>query len=143
MVWLLAGSAMVFAAGRTRIDPLAQARDMEPERNALAALQRFQPVVIFDETKSDRPAVGIRFHANIDEKLTDDDLAHLKKVPHLRSLDLGSRHISDAGLESLKGLTELEGLDLRWNKVTAAGVVRLIKGLPTANPAIHLEVREQ
>jgi hypothetical protein len=128
--WVLAASVTALAADLTRIDSIARPSDMESERKALATLQRFRPLVTFDETKPDRHVVGIRFHANINQKLTDDDLVNLKKMPHLRSLDPGSQHISDAGLESLKGLTELEGLDLRWNKVTAPGVVRLVKGLP-------------
>ena len=41
-----------------------------------------------------------------------------------------STNITDAGLEHLKGLTNLEELDLRWTKVTDAGVAKLQQALP-------------
>jgi endonuclease YncB( thermonuclease family) len=108
---------------------VARACDVESEPKALAALQSFQPVVTFDENMPDKRVVGIRFRPNISQKVTDEDLIHLKNLPHLRSLDVGSQKISDRGLEHLIGLTELEGLDVRWNKLTAPAVVRVVKGM--------------
>jgi hypothetical protein len=156
LAWVLAGSATALAADLRMVKlsfPGVRASTIAPaafgiavgppqpaknvqetlaefERNALAALGDFKPIVTIDETRPGKPTVRIRFHSNVDKKLTDDDLIHLKVILHLQSLDMGSQRISDAGLEHLKGLTQLEELDLRWNKVTAEGVVRLVKRLP-------------
>jgi hypothetical protein len=48
----------------------------------------------------------------------------------LRTLNLSDTPISDAGLEHLKGLTQLQGLMLAHTKVTDAGVRELQKALP-------------
>jgi hypothetical protein len=42
----------------------------------------------------------------------------------------GNDQITDAGLVHLKGLTNLECLDVKWTKVTEAGVKDLQKALP-------------
>ncbi len=40
-------------------------------------------------------------------KVTDAGLKHLKGLTNLQSLDLGQTQVTDAGLEPLKGLTQL------------------------------------
>ncbi len=65
-------------------------------------------------------------------KPQDADLAKLKDVTALQSLDLYSCYgITDAGLAHLKGLTSLQWLYLNGcNKVTDAGRAALKKSLP-------------
>jgi HEAT repeat protein len=58
----------------------------------------------------------------------DEALAHLQRLPRVRSLDLSRARTSDAGLVHLKALTGLESLDLSSTRITDAGLVHL-KGL--------------
>lgn len=56
----------------------------------------------------------------------DAGLAHLKGLANLQTLDLGQNSgITDAGLEHLKGLTQLRDLDLAETKITDAGLATL------------------
>jgi endonuclease YncB( thermonuclease family) len=103
--------------------------ETESERRPLAALRRFDPVVTHDETRRGRPVINIQFRANTLDKVADDDLVHLKSFFNLRSLDVPSApKVTDAGLEHLKGLRPLMELNVNWTKVSAAGVVRLVRG---------------
>ena len=61
--------------------------------------------------------------------MTDAGLEHLKGLTQLQSLDLTDTKVTDAGLEHLKGLTQLQSLNLMETEVTDAGLVHL-KGLP-------------
>jgi Leucine Rich repeat len=66
-----------------------------------------------------------------DSVLTDADLDHLKNLLSLRNLQLtrsgprGGVCISDAGIDRLKGLTNLEHLGLAGTQITDAGLVCL------------------
>ncbi|MCX6875518.1 MAG: hypothetical protein NTW21_17175 [Verrucomicrobia bacterium] len=71
--------------------------------------------------------------------ITDDGLAHLKGLQHLKGLWLNREdypkpgqpsapRVTDAGMEHLKGLTDLENLNLMGQAVTDAGLEHL-KGL--------------
>ena len=44
--------------------------------------------------------------------MTDAGLEHLKGLTQLQSLCLGNTKVTDAGLEHLKGLTQLQSLHL-------------------------------
>ena len=57
-------------------------------------------------------------------------LEHLKGLSQLQQLDLSNTKISDAGLEDLKGLTKLLYLSLDHTNVTDAGVTKLRQALP-------------
>ncbi len=61
-------------------------------------------------------------------QVTDAGLEHLKGLTNLRRLYLSGTKVTDAGLEHLKGLTNLEHLSLSSTKVTDAGLEHL-KGL--------------
>jgi endonuclease YncB( thermonuclease family) len=105
----------------------AEAADSEAKDKALASIRKFDPILTVDETRPGKPVVAIQFRANAG-KVTDDDLVHLKQFPELRSVDIPSKPlVTDAGLEHLVGLTQLEVLNLNWTKVTPEGVVRLVK----------------
>jgi len=58
-------------------------------------------------------------------KVTDADLERLKGLTDLQSLDLSGTEITVAGLVHLKGLTDLQSLDLTRTDITDAGLVHL------------------
>jgi hypothetical protein len=47
--------------------------------------------------------------------ITDEDLARLKRLPHLHSLQIRGRKLSDADLDQLRSLTDLEWISL-WQE---------------------------
>lgn len=55
----------------------------------------------------------------------DETLVHLDELAHLRSLDLGQTQVTDAGLGSLKGMSELESLKLEGIPITNEGLAHL------------------
>jgi Leucine-rich repeat (LRR) protein len=57
-------------------------------------------------------------------------MEHLKGLRQLQKLDLGGAKVTDAGLEHLKGLTKLQSLDLIFTNVTDQGVKKLQQALP-------------
>jgi hypothetical protein len=59
--------------------------------------------------------------------LTAEKLAELKQV---KRLSLSGSSLGDEGIKHLEGLKNLESIDLRQTKVTAAGIDRLQKALP-------------
>ena len=63
-------------------------------------------------------------------RITDAGMVHLKGLTNLQSLDLRKTKITDAGLVHLKGLNKLQWLYLMGTKVTDAGVSDLKKSLP-------------
>ena len=63
-------------------------------------------------------------------QLTDAGLAHLKGLTNLQTLDLKGTQVSDAGLTHLKLLTNLQTLWLLGTQVSVAGVQELQKALP-------------
>jgi Leucine-rich repeat (LRR) protein len=105
-----------------------RADDAEAQRRALAALRQADPIVKVDEAKPEKPAVSIQFRPNYG-KVSDDDLVHLKAFPSLRCVELPNKPaVTDAGLAHLAALHQLEELNLNGTNVTAAGVVRFVKG---------------
>jgi hypothetical protein len=63
-----------------------------------------------------------------DTPITDAGLEHLQELSNLQALWLNNSQITDAGLEHLKGLTKLEVLWLDDTRITDAGLGH-IKGL--------------
>ncbi len=62
--------------------------------------------------------------------VTDAGLEYLKGSSQLRTVMLNQTRVTDAGLTHLRGLTQLQYLNLSGNQVTAAGVAELQKALP-------------
>ena len=81
-----------------------------------------------------RTLLGNDFFANVayvalpSPQVTDAGLEHLKRLSQLQWLQLARTQVTDAGLEHLKGLSGLQMLDLNDTKVTDAGLEHL-KGL--------------
>jgi hypothetical protein len=65
-------------------------------------------------------------------QVTDAGLANLKGLGELQTLDLTGTKVTDAGLVQLEGLGQLQYLYLHrsFTKVTAAGVAKLQRALP-------------
>jgi Leucine-rich repeat (LRR) protein len=63
-------------------------------------------------------------------RITDAGLVHLKGLANLQALDLAFTKITDSGLVHLKGLVNLQTLDLAFTKTTDEGVAELQKALP-------------
>ncbi len=59
-------------------------------------------------------------------QITDDGLAYLSSLTHLKTLYLDCTGITDEGLRHLSGLSELEDLSCRGSEVTFEGLVHLI-----------------
>ena len=55
-------------------------------------------------------------------EMSDAGLEHLEGLTQLQRLDLGGSKITDAGLQHLKGLLQVKSLDLSDTKVTDAGL---------------------
>src|SRR5262249_59673 len=81
-----------------------------------------------DRSQPGSPVVRLVFPPNTPKKMSDDDLIHLQGFPRLRSLDLGAQPLTDAALKHIASLSELQELNLNWNKVTPVGVLGLVKG---------------
>ncbi|MGO8689070.1 MAG: hypothetical protein ACLQLG_05510 [Thermoguttaceae bacterium] len=64
-------------------------------------------------------------------EITDTWLEHLKGLTQLQVLDLSGTQVTDAGLEHLKGLTHLKMLSTAGAKVTDAGVKELEEAMPS------------
>jgi hypothetical protein len=62
--------------------------------------------------------------------VTDKGLVHLKGMVNLEYLNLYGTGVTDAGLAQLAGLKKLKSLYLWQTKVTDAGVAKLKKALP-------------
>ncbi len=59
----------------------------------------------------------------------DEILAGCTRLRHLESIDVGRRHVTDAGVRHLRGLLHIDRVDLSYNEITDAGV-RHLCGLP-------------
>jgi hypothetical protein len=81
-----------------------------------------------------RQLLGDEFFTNVafadfqKTRVTDAWLEHLKGVAQLQVLNLDGTQVTDAGLEQLSGLTQLRALNLDSTRVTDAGLKHL-KGL--------------
>lgn len=78
----------------------------------------------------------VKVYLEIDEGVgfEDRDLAALagalELLPTLKALSLKGSPITDAGLEHLRGLSQLQELDCQWTKVTDGGIESLQQHLP-------------
>ena len=64
--------------------------------------------------------------------VTDAGIDVLKNMPELEELSLYRTKVSNAGLAKLSGLKNLRSVDLRYSRVTSSGVRELTSKLPKA-----------
>jgi hypothetical protein len=75
-----------------------------------------------------------------DTPVTDAELEYLKRLPELEELMLPNTQITDTGLKHLRGLTRLKVLNLGYTRVTDAGLEHL-KGLTRLESLALFETR--
>ena len=68
---------------------------------------------------------GTRVYFVTNAQVTDADLQHLKRLDNLQTLDLSGEHLTDAGLQHLNGLENLRSLTLWGKQFTDAGLEHL------------------
>jgi Leucine-rich repeat (LRR) protein len=78
-----------------------------------------------DENSPSKPVIEVILSRT---KVTDADLDHLKGLRQLQKLDISRTQVTDNGLEHLTGLTQLRVLNLFGTQMTGAGLKHL-KGL--------------
>ena len=105
---------------------------VESQEQPVEAIERLGGQITFDRNRPNKPVTDVDLSST---KVTDDELVHLKGLTNLQYLNLTGTKVTDAGLEHLKGLTSLKRLDLDGTKVTTKGVNKLQKALPYC--AIH------
>jgi len=75
------------------------------------------------ERNEEGQVVGVQLP--LKKAVTDAGLLHLKGLAQLQTLNLGATAVTDAGLVHLKGLTNLQRIKLNKLPVTDAGLVNL------------------
>ncbi len=114
-------------------------RQAERQREAATAIEKLGGKVRWDSKASGKPAwlrglLGDHFFNTVRSvdlvgtKATDAGLENLKGLRQLQQLWLNDTKVTDAGLENLKGLSQLQWLTLDGTKVTGTGLENL-KGL--------------
>jgi Concanavalin A-like lectin/glucanases superfamily/Leucine rich repeat/Leucine Rich repeat len=97
------------------------------EREAIDALTKLfvtDNKFIVNAQAAGRPVVGVDLANNY--KITDADLAHLKALPELETLDLlDCEKIGDKGIAEIKSLTRLRELNLNGTKVSDKGLAEI------------------
>ena len=95
------------------------------EAKAIAAIEKLDGSVTFDENSPGRPVIGVNLCGyESPVKAGDAVMEHIKGLNQLRDLDLSGTRVTDAGLSNIKGLSRLQRLVLS-TKVTDAGLVNL------------------
>lgn len=118
------------------------------QESAVARITQLGGKVRFDESRGDRPVIGVdlsdcpagegdlialnsfphlQYLILTGSNIDDDGLKHLAKMKELRRLDVGGPGISDAGLAHLTDLSALEELTLSSPRITDAGLIHLQK----------------
>ncbi|MED5400192.1 MAG: hypothetical protein VX669_07360, partial [Planctomycetota bacterium] len=95
------------------------------EKAAVAAIKKFGGSVL--EVAQNDGRLDVAYHL-ADGKIGDKQLAPLKAIKHIHSLNLRGTEVTDAGLASIAGVGGLQRLHLEKTKVTDAGLAHL-KGL--------------
>ena len=101
------------------------AKPQTEQDKAVAEIKKLGGNVTLDEKGPDAAVIGAIL---VGTKVTDAKLEHLKGLTQLQTLNLMGAKITDAGLAHLKGLTQLQTLTLDGTRVTDAGLAHL-KGL--------------
>lgn len=103
-------------------------RSLQPQREALAQLGAFRPMVVYDGDN----VWWVKFNT-CKLKPGDSDLIHLQRLRDLKVLDLVGAPVSDAGLRQLYPIKTLIQVSLSNTQVTQQGVEDLKRALPNAS----------
>ena len=116
-------------AARTALQRLASDPDAKLARvgaNALQVLQQVAALKIRQRGGETAQDMGQVVSVNYSScQITDDDLLPLLQFPALRQLDLRFTPVTNAGLEYLEELSELEVCNLQGTSVTDAGLASI------------------
>ncbi len=135
------GAKPIAAATPSDVDPFGEATVPNPkpsadEARAIGEIEKLGGQVTVDKNRPGHPVISVvlssDFYGVGAENVTDATLEHVKALPQLQSLNLRGSKVTDAGLEHLKGLTQLTDLDLSCTKVTSEGMQHL-KGMTKLN----------
>lgn len=99
---------------------------------AVAEIVRLGGKVTVDESRPDKPVTSVDLAKT---RVTDAGREHLKGLTQLQWLNLEETRVTDVGLQHLKRLTQLKKLDLMGTPVTAAGIKGLQNALPNCKIA--------
>ncbi len=109
----------------TPVPDVAVLKDATKQAKAIAEIEKLGGKVTVDKKSPGKPVIRVDLHGS---EVTDAALEHVKGLTELQTLNLWQTKVTDAGLVHLKGLTKLQGLDLQGSEVTDAGLEHL-KGL--------------
>lgn len=94
----------------------------DAQKKAIAEIEKLGGIVL--QISQDSAAHSVDFHLQ-GRDLTDASLDLLKQVPQIEQLNLAQTKITDAGLKTVAGLADLRTLHLEYTKVTDAGLASL------------------
>jgi hypothetical protein len=89
------------------------------QAKAVAEIEKLGGRVKVDEKSPGKPVILVYLDGT---QVTDAGLEHLKGLSQLRTLNLKDTQVTDAGLKRLKGLSQLQSLDLANTRATDAGL---------------------
>ncbi len=92
------------------------------QARAIAEIEKVGGRVIADEKSPGKPVTDVLLD---DAKDADPVLASLKGLPQLQALELARSHVTDAGLENLRGMSRLRYLWLSGTQISDAGLEHL------------------
>jgi hypothetical protein len=107
------------------LSSVAAGRTAQPrsgEEEAIDEIQELGARIAFDEENPAKPVIAVNFYGT---KVTDAGLESLKDLTQLQRLQLGDTNVTDAGLAHLTRLTRLKKLYLPATRVTDAGMAHL------------------
>ncbi len=101
-------------------------REQSPPPQHLVAetLERFGGTITFNEDSPTKSVIGVQLPAL---KTTDTQLELLRGLDQLQTLDVENSKVSDKGLRHLAELIELRSLDLHGTQITDEGLKHLNK----------------
>jgi hypothetical protein len=88
----------------------------------ITALEKLGAKVEVDASSPDQSGIRVTLSS---DSLTDADLELVSRLPQLQRLDILASNITDAGLVHIEGMTTLRMLSLKGSKVTDAGLKNL------------------
>ena len=117
----------MFAIAILTASPHSGSKDNVEQEQAIAAIKKVGGKVTMSEAKKGSPSQCIAVDLS-GTRDTDAAMEHLRALVQLESLSMYRSSITDAGLKNLKGLPQLRELNLAATRVTDTGLKNL-KGL--------------